>query len=107
MKIETISVLSSLKGKLFKDDNIVFSKRYGNIYAWRMNAFNGPFNSAQQQIQNFFTEAQTKALADMADPEKRAEWEAIAQASDGKYKTARGVAFASYMQELKNQASKG
>lgn len=106
MKVESISILSALKGKLSKDDNIVFSKRYDNIYAWKMNAFTGPFSSAQQQIHSLFTQAQAKAVADMADPEKRAEWEAVALASKGKYKTARGAAVASYMQELTNQAGK-
>jgi hypothetical protein len=32
----------------------------------------------------------------MADPEKKAEWQAVADASHGKFKTARGAAFAVY-----------
>ena len=43
-----------------------------------------------------FASASTKANADMLDPEKKAEWQAIADASHGKYKTARGAAFAQY-----------
>ena len=37
-----------------------------------------------------------RAAADMADPEKNAEWQAVANASHGKFKTARGAAFAVY-----------
>lgn len=46
-----------------------------------------------------FANASAKAAADMLDPEKKAEWQAIADASHGKYKTARGAAFAKYHNE--------
>jgi hypothetical protein len=39
----------------------------------------------------------------MADLDKKAEWEAIAEASNGKYKTARGAAFAAYYAEIGNE----
>jgi hypothetical protein len=32
----------------------------------------------------------------MADPDKKAEWQSVAENSHGKYKTARGAALASY-----------
>ena len=32
----------------------------------------------------------------MADPDKRAEWQEVADNSNGRYKTARGAALASY-----------
>ena len=37
-----------------------------------------------------------QASADMADPDKRAEWQDVADNSNGRYKTARGAALASY-----------
>ena len=40
------------------------------------------------EAQARFAEAASKAAADMADPEKKAEWQAIADASHGKFKTA-------------------
>lgn len=43
-----------------------------------------------------FATAASQAADDMADPDKRAEWQEIANASHGKWKTARGAAFASY-----------
>lgn len=55
--------------------------------------------ASQIAVRARFTSASAKASADMADPEKRAEWQAIAEASKGKYKTARGAAFASYYKE--------
>lgn len=43
-----------------------------------------------------FSYAAGMASADMADPDKKAEWQQVAEYSHGKYKTARGAAFASY-----------
>lgn len=43
-----------------------------------------------------FATAAVQASADMANPTKKAEWQEVADASHGKYKTARGAAFASY-----------
>jgi hypothetical protein len=40
------------------------------------------------EAQERFVAAASKAAADMADPEKKAEWQAVADASHGKYKTA-------------------
>ena len=48
------------------------------------------------EAQERFASAAAKAAADMADPEKKAEWQAVADASHGKFKTARGAAFAVY-----------
>ena len=33
-KIETISVIEGIRGKIDKDENLVFSKRYGSVWAW-------------------------------------------------------------------------
>ena len=95
-KIETISVVDAIKGKLDKNENLVFSKRYGNTYAWEMTPSTKPPTAAQVACQERFATAATQAAADMADPEKKAEWQAVADASNGKWKTARGAAFASY-----------
>ncbi|MBO5086566.1 MAG: hypothetical protein J6B65_04935 [Paludibacteraceae bacterium] len=51
---------------------------------------------AQLAQQERFAQAASKAADDMADIDKKAEWQAIAEASNGKYKTARGAAFAVY-----------
>lgn len=40
------------------------------------------------EAQARFAEAASKAAADMADPEKKAEWQAVANASNGKLKIA-------------------
>lgn len=51
---------------------------------------------AQLSAQARFATASELANQDMQNPTKKAEWQAIADASNGKYKTARGAAFASY-----------
>ena len=38
----------------------------------------------------------------MLDLDKKLEWQAVAEASNGKYKTARGAAFAAYYAEAGN-----
>lgn len=52
--------------------------------------------AAQLAARSRFAEAASQASADMLDPEKKAEWKEVADASNGKWKTARGAAFASY-----------
>ena len=47
MKIDSVSLVNGMSGKLSKKDKIVFSNRYGNIHAWEMNAYKGPFTAAQ------------------------------------------------------------
>ena len=95
-KIETISVIEAIRGKLDGSENLVFSKRYGNTYAWEYTPSKLEPTAAQIAGRERFATAATQASADMADPEKKEEWQAVADASGGKYKTARGAAFASY-----------
>ena len=95
-KIETISVVDGISGKLDKNEKLVFSKRFGNTYAWEMTPSTKEPTAAQLAAQERFSTAAVQAANDMADPDKKAEWKAISAASAGKWKTARGAAFASY-----------
>lgn len=52
--------------------------------------------AAQLAVRERFSTASAQAATDMADPEKKAEWKEVAMKSNGKFKTARGAAFASY-----------
>lgn len=78
------------------ETRIVARTIYGNTYANPVTYSDKPATAAQLAAQERFASAQAKAAADMLDPEKKAEWKAIADASRGKFKTARGAAFASY-----------
>ena len=95
-KIETISVIEGIRGKLDGTENLVFSKRYGQTYAWEMTPSRKEPSAAQLTVRERFSTAAVQAANDMADPDKKAEWKEVASASDGKYKTPRGAAFASY-----------
>ena len=95
-KIETISVIEGIRGKLDGTEKLVFSKRYGQTYAREMTPSRKEPSAAQLAVRERFATAATQASADMADPDKKAEWKAISAASAGKWKTARGAAFASY-----------
>ena len=99
MKIDAISLIDGMSGKLNKKEKVVFSKRYGNIHAWEVEHSEQDPTAAQIAARTRFSTAATKAAADMADPEKKAEWQEVADASKGKYKTARGAAFANYYRE--------
>jgi hypothetical protein len=52
--------------------------------------------AAQVAARTCFSTAAIKVTADMVDPEKKAEWKEIADASNGRYKTACESAFANY-----------
>ena len=96
MKIDAIYLIDGMSGKLNKREKVVFSKRYGNIHAWEVEHSEKEPTAAQTAARARFTAAAIKAAADMADPEKKAEWQEVANNSKGKIKTARGAAFASY-----------
>ena len=96
MKIDAISMIDGMSGKLNKKEKVVFSKRYGNIHAWEVEPSDKAPTADQIAARARFADASSKAAADMKDPQKKAEWQAVADASGGKYKTARGAAFASY-----------
>ncbi len=78
------------------DNKYTFRRCYDETYLVRKSTHDtSTLTDAQKAANARFKEAHRLALADMADPEKRAEWEAKAKASK-KYKTARGMAFAYY-----------
>ena len=87
-KIVPISLIESIHGKLDKDENFVFSKRYGNTHVWEVEPSKKEPTVNQLAVQARFAQAASKAAEDMADPEKRDEWAAIAEASNGKWKIA-------------------
>ena len=95
-KFNLAAPFEGVSGKLDKDDSLVFSQRYGATHAWEVEHSTKPPTAAQTAAQERFATAASKAAADMADPEKKAEWQEIANNSHGKWKTARGAAFAIY-----------
>lgn len=99
-KIETISVIEGIRGKLDGTENLVFSKRYGQTYAWEMRPSTKEPTVGQLALRERFSQAASQAAEDMKDIDKKAEWQAVADASNGKYKTARGAAFASYYSQI-------
>ena len=68
-KFNLAAPFEGVSGKLDKDDSLVFSQRYGATHAWEMEHSTKPPTAAQER----FASAASKAAADMADPEKKAE----------------------------------
>ncbi|MBO5086413.1 MAG: hypothetical protein J6B65_04160 [Paludibacteraceae bacterium] len=95
-KFNLAAPFEGVSGKLDKDDNLVFSQRYGETYAWEHEPSKKEPTANQLALRARFATACTQAASDMADPDKKAEWQEIANASHGRYKTARGAAMASY-----------
>lgn len=94
MKIDAISVIDGMSGKLNKREKLVFSNRFGNIHAWEVNPHTGPFTENQKRVHERFKATTALVNEELADPVKLAEWTAVAKNSGGKWKTARGAAFA-------------
>ena len=84
------------------DTRIVVRTIYGNSYANPVTYSDKDPTPAQLAAQQRFAEASIKASIDMADPAKKEEWQAIADASHGRYKTARGAAFTNYYNEAED-----
>ena len=95
-KFNLAAPFEGVSGKLDKDDSLVFSQRYGETYAWEVEHSKKEPTAAQLAVRERFATATAQAAADMADPDKKAEWKEVAANSNGKYKTPRGAAFASY-----------
>lgn len=96
MRIKTVFPVKGMSGKADKDDELVFSTRYGTIHAWEMKVKEQEFTDAQTAVHEKFKRVNALVMADFADPEKKKEWEEKSRQSNGKYKTARGCAFAHY-----------
>jgi hypothetical protein len=87
-----------------KGDTAIVSRMvYGNIVAAKVTYSDKEPTMGQIALQQRFATAARRASADMEDPDKKAEWKAVAEASHGKYKAARGAAFAAYYTDLGNQ----
>lgn len=85
-----------------KRSGMYFCTRYGEQIAVKAEWTLKDPTPAQLAARQRFAEASAKANIDMADPQKKAEWQAIADASNGRFKTARGAAFANYYNEAED-----
>lgn len=104
MKISSIGIITGMAGKLDKSEKLVFSNRYGNIHAWNVTPSDKEPSAAQLAQQAKFASVNSQVKTEMADPVKKAQWEAVAKASKGKWKTARGACFASLMKsQIENE----
>ena len=84
------------------ETRIVARTIYGNTYANPVTYSSKDPTANQLAAQERFSSAWKKVSADAKNPEKVEEWRAIAEASNGKFKTWRGAAFASYYAENSN-----
>lgn len=71
------------------------SQHYNTTLTWKIKHSNKPPTATQER----FARTASKADKDMTNPEKKEEWQSIANAANSKYKTSRGAAFALYYNE--------
>ena len=83
-KFNLYAPFEGVSGKLDKDDNLAFSQRYGQTWAWEVEPSKKEPTANQLAMRARFATAATQAAQDMADANKRAEWQEIADASHGK-----------------------
>lgn len=90
--------LERMSGKVGKNSLNYYTYRNSKQFMYRGNPLAGtyPPTEAQLTIQAKFKQVTALVLNDLADPQKKKEWEEKARASNGRYTTARGAAFAHY-----------
>ncbi len=93
-KIETPEHIKSIKGKVDGDGNNYYSRRFGSTYLVNCEYTPRDPSPAQLAAQEKFKNVLALVAIDMAAPETKAQWQEKANQSNGKYKTARGAAFA-------------
>lgn len=98
-KVTFNPLIENFSGK-FGEITMVKSKR--GIYARKSSEVMEMTATEKQLVyREAFKEAQARALADMKDANKKADWERVAKISNGRYLTPRSAAFAYYFEELK------
>ena len=83
----------------------VFSTRYNTIVARRLNPSIDFITDSRLFHRTIFATATALALADMQDPTTKQHWQQVAILSAGKWKTARGAAFAHYYDLLRKKTT--
>lgn len=79
--------------------------RNGRLYTMRYNPGRQPRTASQQNSWSIFTEANRLATADFRDPSRRAYWNSKLK-TQSRYKTARGLAKAFYIAQLRSRRSR-
>ena len=94
-KITLEAPFRSIHGKINKSDNSYFASRYGQTIMTRIYSnYNGGNTEQQQAVRAKFNRVSSRVSELLADPEQKAEWEALFKAQK-RYKTLRSFVFAS------------
>ncbi len=93
-KITFETPVKYVQGKLSKSDNSYFSVRNGKACLTKCyNQYDGGNTAQQQQARQRFAEVQRLVSEELADSEKRSQWEALFVSQD-KHTSLRGFVFA-------------
>ena len=92
-KVKDNLVTEGLSGKI--GHRYCFRSKNGKTILYRLGIRSGEMTDAQLEAQEKFKLASQQARADLANPSKKAEWEAVAQSSS-KFSTAYGAAMSHY-----------
>ena len=102
-QVSLISRYSLLVTKYLNMKKLVCSQRYGTTIVRYQTQQNPPPTELQNLHRERFKVATQLAINDMLDPIARAKWAVEVQQSNGKWKTARGAAFAYYYKLMRSE----
>ena len=113
--IKPISQLSTISGKINKEDDVVYRTRNGKTHTYKLqNPYKGPLSETRQAAVKLFSEATRLCSQEMADPERLAYWKSeyehylrrinrrfFAPKDEKQYGTLRGYILAQLSAQLK------
>lgn len=94
------SIVTCIRGKLSKKDDVVFYWKYGKNFVWRNEGFHGPYSADQLDAQSLFSQAVAAKTTALANPTQAAQYRANFKAQS-KYQTFSGYLMAECIKQIK------
>ena len=102
-KIDLNSPFYTVSGRLNKKDDVVFRTRNGKTSKYRMNMPKFLGSDKQLSHQDLVREANRLVSEEFSSAERKDYWKSVASDESNSYKTARGAAFAYFLDKLKKE----
>ena len=104
-KVDLNSPFYTISGRLNKNDDMVFRTRNGKSSKYKMNMPKFLGSDKQLKHQNLVREANRLVSEEFSNSERKDYWKSVASDESNSYKTARGAAFAYFLDKLKKERS--
>ena len=100
-KVDLNSPFYTVSGRLSKKDDVVFRTRNGKSSKYKMNMPKFLGSDKQLRHQDLVREANKLVSEEFSNLERKDYWKSVASDESNSYKTARGAAFAYFLDKLK------